>query len=140
MPSRYCFVTCGYPHCSCILSFSLGQLKQNEQQQVVEQAVPKEDSSAPTELQPHSLVFTLEDNHDRPSTCEPATVLSSKPYTVGLDTRPPKLEGPSQSKSEEIVHKHQLKETEKQVSLSVRVEMVSTLYNNHFVSDHAGCV
>ncbi|MCJ8734321.1 hypothetical protein PDJAM_G00233760 [Pangasius djambal] len=98
---------------------SPGQLKQSEQQQVFEQAVPKEDSSASAELQPRSLVFTLEDDLDRPTGCEPAAVKSSIQSPVDLEPHPPNPEGPPHSKSEEILHNHQLKQTEIQEVLLV---------------------
>ncbi|KAB5571473.1 hypothetical protein PHYPO_G00225330 [Pangasianodon hypophthalmus] len=98
---------------------SPGQLKQSEQQQVVEQTVPKEDSSASAELQPRSLVFTLEDNLDRLTGCEPAAVKSSIQSPVDLEPHPPNPEGPSHSKPEEILHNHQLKQTGTQEVLLV---------------------
>ncbi|KAK3564711.1 hypothetical protein QTP86_024890 [Hemibagrus guttatus] len=94
-------------------------LKQSEQQQVVEQIVPKEDSSAPAEFKPCSLVFTLEDECERPTSCHPAAVESSKPSPDELESHPPNPECPSLTKSEEILHNHQLKKTETQEVLLV---------------------
>ncbi|XP_058252246.1 G2 and S phase-expressed protein 1 isoform X2 [Hemibagrus wyckioides] len=94
-------------------------LKQSEQQQVVEQAVPKEDSSAPAEFKPCSLVFTLEDECERPTACQPAAVESSKPSPDELEPHPPIPECPSLTKSEEILQNHQLKKAETQEVLLV---------------------
>lgn len=96
------------------------------EQQVVEQAVPKEDSSALDEFQPHSLVFTLEDDSERPTACEPAAVASSEPSAVDMKAHPPNSEGPSLSKSKEILHK---KMETQEVSLSVVEKSLSTLFN-----------
>ncbi|KAL7885588.1 hypothetical protein AOLI_G00058830 [Acnodon oligacanthus] len=87
---------------------SPGQLKQGEQQGVVEQALTNEEPCAPAELQPCSLVFNLEDDADRPTACEPAAV--EKPSmlsTEGLELQPHKPEVTTLSKSEEILQNHQ---------------------------------
>lgn len=133
--SHYCLSSHGYhPHCSCKQSFSPGQLKQTEQQPVVEQAVVKEDPSTLDELQPRSLVFTLEDDSDKPNTCEPAAVTSSKPSPVDPKPHPPNSEGPSLSKSKEILHNHQSKKIETQeVSLSVVGKKMITLFCSHAI-------
>lgn len=121
------------------MSFSPGQLKPSEQQQEDEQ---KEDSSAPAELQPHSLVFTLEDDSDGPTVCEPAAVMSSKPSPVDLEPHPSNSEGPSLSKSEEILHNHQLKKAETQVRFDCvgGGGKLKTFYNTimHLVFDRSG--
>lgn len=114
MCSHYCVVSQGYTHYSCKLSFSPGQLKQSEQQEVVEKAEPKEDSYPLVELQPHSLVFILEDDFNGPTACEPAAVKSSKPSPDDPEPHPTNSECPSFSKSEEILHNPQLKKTETQ--------------------------
>ncbi|XP_017330689.1 G2 and S phase-expressed protein 1 [Ictalurus punctatus] len=98
---------------------SPGQLKQSEQQEVVEKAEPKEDSYPLVELQPHSLVFILEDDFNGPTACEPAAVKSSKPSPDDPEPHPTNSECPSFSKSEEILHNPQLKKTETQEVLLV---------------------
>ncbi|XP_060741866.1 G2 and S phase-expressed protein 1 isoform X2 [Tachysurus vachellii] len=84
----------------------------SEQQQVVEQVVPKDDSSAPSEFKPCSLVFTLEDDGDKPTACQPAAVKSSKPSPDELEPHLPNPECPSITKSEETLHNHQLRKKE----------------------------
>uniref|UniRef100_A0A8B9HT99 G2 and S phase-expressed protein 1 N-terminal domain-containing protein n=2 Tax=Astyanax mexicanus TaxID=7994 RepID=A0A8B9HT99_ASTMX len=51
-----------------------GQLKQTELQGVVKQSVTTEESGTPTELQPCSLAFNLENDSDKPTVCEAAAV------------------------------------------------------------------
>ncbi|XP_046704735.1 G2 and S phase-expressed protein 1 isoform X2 [Silurus meridionalis] len=87
---------------------SPGHLKQSDQQQVVKQEVPKEDSSALTELQPCSLVFNLEDVVDGPTACEPAAVKS--PVDPEFHLTNPEGPCPSHSEFKEILH-NQLKKT-----------------------------
>ncbi|XP_036424243.1 G2 and S phase-expressed protein 1 isoform X2 [Colossoma macropomum] len=84
------------------------QLKQSEQQGVVEQALANEEPCAPTELQPCSLVFNLEDDANRPTVCEPAAVeKASTLSTEGLEPQQPKPEVITLAKSEEILQNHQ---------------------------------
>ncbi|KAF5892518.1 G2 and S phase-expressed protein 1-like [Clarias magur] len=87
---------------------SPGQLTQSEQHQLDTQAVPTENSSAPAEFQPCSLVFTLEDDFDRQTACEPAAVKSSKPMADDL----PNPERQTLSETEKTLHSHQLKKME----------------------------
>ncbi|XP_047658617.1 G2 and S phase-expressed protein 1 isoform X2 [Tachysurus fulvidraco] len=84
----------------------------SEQQQVVEQVVPKDNSSATSEFKPCSLVFTLEDDGDRRTACQPAAVKSSKPSPDDLEPHLPNPECPSLLKSEEMPHNHQLRKKE----------------------------
>ncbi|XP_060783001.1 G2 and S phase-expressed protein 1 [Neoarius graeffei] len=83
-----------------------------EHQQVVEQAVPKEDSPDSAEFQPCSLAFSLEDDCDGPTTCEPAAVKSSQQSPHDLEPHLPNPECPSLSKSEEILHNPPKAETQ----------------------------
>ncbi|XP_072520308.1 G2 and S phase-expressed protein 1 [Salminus brasiliensis] len=80
------------------------QLKQSELQGVDKQAVTKEGSCTPTELQPCSLVFNMEDDADKPTACEPAAVenvpISS---SESLELQPPSLAKTTFSKSEEVL-------------------------------------
>lgn len=87
--------------------------------------MPKEDSSAPAEFQPCSLAFTLEDDCDGPTTCEPAAVKSSQPSPHDLEPHPPNLECPSLSKSEEILHNPLLKAEAQEVSLRGEVQYIA---------------
>lgn len=85
--------------------------------------MPKEDSSAPAEFKPCSLVFTLEDESERPTARQPAAVESSKPFPDELEPHPSIPECPSLTKSEEILHDHQLKKAETQ-EVSLRGDWV----------------
>ncbi|XP_026869716.2 G2 and S phase-expressed protein 1 isoform X1 [Electrophorus electricus] len=91
------------------------QLKQVVPQGAVEHTEPKKEACVQAVFQPCSLVFSLEEDADRPTACGPAAVeMPSKLLPSDLTSHQPKPDLPKYLVSEGSLHNNQLKKSERQ--------------------------